>query len=154
MFMSSLLHQNLAVIDPLVFHYFYRYLRTCSTYCSFLLYLCLHITRSLSTDDYHFFYSICVIIYALHTVLSTLDSWIRARWLLSLPSRPLNSTFATHLPTDLFPARQISEEATRTQLSSSRVSRRTRRNLRLLSGICTTQRVLRKHHSCSAQRAP
>lgn len=40
-------------------------------------------------------------------------------WLpLSLPNRPLNPTFATHLPTDLPYTRQIGEEAARTEQPS------------------------------------
>lgn len=75
---------------------------------------------------------------------------------LSLSSRPLDSTFATHLPSDLFTARQISEEGARTQLFSLLVSRQTRSSLRLISRNAwksVPQRVERRHHSYSARKS-
>lgn len=74
---------------------------------------------------------------------------------LSLSSRPLNSTFATHLPTDLFTACQISEEGAHTQLASLLVSGRSRGSLRLISRTCNSvpQRAVRRHHLYSARKS-
>lgn len=72
------------------------------------------ITISLSIECYHFI--LMLLIARTKQIVFRLTQW--AMLPLSLPNRPLNSTFAIHLPTDLLPTSHIGEEAASTQIAS------------------------------------